>query len=222
MDAWRDRHGRRTLTTDRSQERAWTLALAVPEVLVADALSRVLREAGFRVVGCHADVDALIGKLRPFRPDLAVIEAPIEGHDGRSEALARLRQAGGPTMVVALARSVDAPLARALVRYGVRGLILRSTPAMEAVALLRQVAEGQVVFPSAVMQHLSGSDELAELSLRQLEVLELLALGASNGEIARRLYISPNTVKFHVREIYTRLGVHNRVEAARLVQRRAA
>lgn len=196
--------------------------MAVPEVLVAEALSRVLSEAGFRVVGCHGDVDALISRLRPFRPDLAVVEAPIDAHDGRSEALARLRQVGGPTMIVGLAPSVDAPLARALVRYGVRGLILRSAPAVEAVALLRQVAEGQVVFPSAVMQHLSGPDELGDVSLRQQEVLELLALGASNGEIARRLYISPNTVKFHVREIYARLDVHNRVEAARLVQRRAA
>jgi DNA-binding NarL/FixJ family response regulator len=196
--------------------------LAVPEILVAEALSLVLREAGFRVVGCHADVDALLAKVRPVHPDIVVIEAPVDGHDGRSEALARLRQVGGQTMVVALARSVDAPLARALVRYGVRGLILRSMPATEAVALLRQVAEGQVVFPSAVMQQLSGPDELAGLSLRQQEVLELLALGTSNGEIARRLYISPNTVKFHVREIYARLRVHNRVEAARLVQRRAA
>jgi DNA-binding NarL/FixJ family response regulator len=67
--------------------------------------------------------------------------------------------------------------------------------------------------------HLTWPQELAGLSERQREVLELLALGASNGDIAARLYISVNTVKFHVREIYARLGVRNRVEAARLLQR---
>jgi LuxR family transcriptional regulator, maltose regulon positive regulatory protein len=72
------------------------------------------------------------------------------------------------------------------------------------------------------MTQLAGPDELAGLSGRQREVLELLALGASNREIAGRLYISPNTVKFHLREIYSRLGVRNRVEATRRLQRRAA
>jgi len=57
------------------------------------------------------------------------------------------------------------------------------------------------------------------LSRRQIEVLEQLAAGRSNQEIARDLYISPNTVKFHVRAIYDRMGVHNRVEAARLLEK---
>jgi DNA-binding NarL/FixJ family response regulator len=72
------------------------------------------------------------------------------------------------------------------------------------------------------MTHLARPDEVALLSGRQREVLDLLAHGASNSEIAGRLYISSNTVKFHLREIYGRLGVRNRVEAARLLQRGAA
>jgi DNA-binding NarL/FixJ family response regulator len=199
-----------------------TLAMGLREMLMADALSRVLREAGLQVLGCYADVDALIEKVERALPELVLVEAAIEGHDGRSAILARLRQLPEPPKIVVLATAVDATLARALVRYGVRGLILRSSRADDAVGVLRQVADGQVVFPSAVMTHLSAPDELGGLSLRQQEVLELLSLGASNCEIAGRLYISPNTVKFHLREIYSRLGVRNRVEAARLLQRRAA
>jgi DNA-binding NarL/FixJ family response regulator len=214
---------KRNLTTPGTPNgSAPTLALALHEALIAEAFSRLLREASFQVVGCYGDIDALIEKVERSHPDLVLIESVIDGNDGRSAALARLRQAEAPTKVVALATTVDGALARALLRYGVRGLILRSSGVQDAVGVLRQVADGQVVFPSAVMTHLSGPDELAGLSGRQREVLELLALGASNCEIAGRLYISPNTVKFHLWEIYSRLSVRNRVEAARLLQRRAA
>jgi DNA-binding NarL/FixJ family response regulator len=194
----------------------------MPESLVAEAFSRLLRDAGFLVVGCYIEADPLVEKIERGHPDLLLIDPAIEGHDGRSPTLARIQAAGAATKVVVLATKVDAALTRALVRYGVRGVILRSALSADAISLLRQVADGQVVFPSSVMTHLARPDELAELSARQREVLELLALGASNGEIAGQLYISSNTVKFHLREIYGRLGVRNRVEAAGLLQRHAA
>jgi DNA-binding NarL/FixJ family response regulator len=197
-----------------------TLVMAHPEMLIADAFARLVAEAGIRVVGVHVEVDALVEKVERRHPDIVLVDPAIEGHDGRSPTLARLHEARAPTKIVVLAPAVDAALARALVRYGVRGVILRSWPGEDAVSVLRQVADGQVVFPSAVMTHLSRPDELAGLSERQTEVLELLALGASNREIAERLFISSNTVKFHLREIYSRLGARNRVEAARLLQRR--
>jgi two-component system nitrate/nitrite response regulator NarP len=107
-------------------------------------------------------------------------------------------------------------------RYGASGAILRSSGIAAAIDVLWQVCHGQVVFPSAVMTQLSRPNRFDGLSDRQRQVLELLAQGASNYEIASSLYISPNTVKFHLREIYLRLGVRNRVEAARLLQRPAA
>jgi DNA-binding NarL/FixJ family response regulator len=208
------------LTTTAGQNgSAPSLAVGVAETLIADALSRLLHETGFRVIGTFSEIEALVAKVQRCHPDLVLIDPAIEGHDGRSSTLERLQSAEGQTKLVLLATSVDAALARALVRYGVAGLILRSSPAADAVSVLRQVADGQVVFPGAVMTQLSWPKELAGLSERQREVLELLALGASNGEIAERLYISINTVKFHVREIYAALGVRNRVEAARLLQR---
>ena len=198
---------------------ATTVVMGLSEVFVADACARLVGEAGFRVVGCFAEVEAVAEQVERCHPDLVLIDPAIEGHDGRSSTLARLRDARASTKIVVLAATVDAALARALVRYSVRGVILRSSPADDAVSVLRQVADGQVVFPSAVMTRLALPDELAGLSERQREVLELLARGESNREIAERLYISSNTVKFHLREIYARLGVRNRVEAARLLQR---
>jgi DNA-binding NarL/FixJ family response regulator len=199
-----------------------SLAVSLPEILVAEAFARLLRDAGFLVVGCYVDAEALADKIERARPDLVLLDPLIEAHDGRSSILERIQAAGLRTKVVALVSKVDGAVTRALVRYGVRGVILRSAPSVDAISVLRQVADGQVVFPSSVMTHLARPDEVAQLSGRQREVLELLAVGASNSEIAGRLYISSNTVKFHLREIYVRLGVRNRVEAARLLQRRAA
>jgi DNA-binding NarL/FixJ family response regulator len=85
----------------------------------------------------------------------------------------------------------------------------------EAIAVLRHVLAGQVVYPSAMLSRLAGGSEPELLSERQREVLEQNALGRSNDEIAQSLFISRNTVKFHLREIYARLGVRNRVEASR-------
>jgi two-component system, NarL family, response regulator DesR len=89
----------------------------------------------------------------------------------------------------------------------------------DAVQVLQHVAQGRTSFPPTLLERLSERPETHGLSMRQLEVLEELAKGRSNDEIARRLFISTNTVKFHLRAIYERLGVHNRVEAAQLLAR---
>jgi DNA-binding NarL/FixJ family response regulator len=84
-------------------------------------------------------------------------------------------------------------------------------------AAIEQVSDGQAVYPVGWLQMARKDDERAgrlHLSTRQIEVLELLAAGCSNEQIARRLVISTNTVKFHIAAIYDRLGVHTRVEAA--------
>jgi two-component system nitrate/nitrite response regulator NarP len=202
--------------------RSPTIAMAMTDVLMAEAFSHLLQEARFHVIGRFADPGGLVDKVRRARPDVALIDAPVRSDDGASEALGRLREAARATRIVVVTAVVDPPLARALVRYGASGLILRSSGIAAAIDVLWQVCHGQVVFPSAVMTQLSRPNRFDGLSDRQRQVLELLAQGASNYEIATRLYISPNTVKFHLREIYLRLGVRNRVEAARLLQRPAA
>jgi DNA-binding NarL/FixJ family response regulator len=100
------------------------------------------------------------------------------------------------------------------------GVVLASDAGTELVAAVTQVVAGHSVFPAGWMRsarRVAAGSPLSQLSPRQREVLALLALGMDNDQIAGRLYISRNTVKFHVRTIYERLGVHNRVEAARVL-----
>ena len=138
---------------------------------------------------------------------------------GAAGVLWQLREAGPASKLVVLATTIDGQLARAVMQYGIQAVILKSSPMADAVQVLQHVAQGRTSFPPTLLERLSERPETHGLSMRQLEVLEELAEGRSNDEIARRLFISTNTVKFHLRAIYERLGVHNRVEAAQLLAR---
>jgi len=97
------------------------------------------------------------------------------------------------------------------------GLMLKTDPPEQSVQAIRQVVAGQLVFPAAARRWLYGaapSTPANPLSPRENEVLALVAEGLSNAEAALRLHISENTVKFHLQNIYQRLGVANRTEAS--------
>jgi DNA-binding NarL/FixJ family response regulator len=201
-------------------DRAATVAVAVPGVLMAEAFGRVLREAGMHVVGCYGTLSALLDKVRRCRPAVVIADAGLgDDPSGATALLWQVREAGPASKVVVLAADVDAPLARAVMQYGVQAVILKTSPMGDAVQVLQHVADGRTSFPPTLLERLTERPETRGLSTRQLEVLEELAKGRSNEEIARRLFISTNTVKFHLRAIYDRLGVHNRVEAAQLLAR---
>jgi DNA-binding NarL/FixJ family response regulator len=198
-----------------------TAALAAPGMLIAEALGRVVRDAGLHVVGCYATLATLLEKMDRCRPEVVIADADLrQGRDGADAFLGQQRAAGPSSKLVVLTGEVDGPLARAVVAHGVRAVILKSTSAADALAVLRQVVHDRTSFPAAVLAQLGERSESETLSRRQLEVLEQLALGRSNEEIANRLFISVNTVKFHLHEIYERLGVHNRVEAAAVFAQR--
>lgn len=188
--------------------------------LVAEALGRLLEHLGLEVAGAAGDLDALVGHLPEGSADVLVLDAGFDATAGPIVALQRIRELAPETRVVVLAESLDGMLG-VLVREGdLDGVVLASDSGADLVAAIAQVVAGHSVFPAGWMRsarRVAAGTPLSQLSPRQREVLALLALGMDNDTIATRLYISRNTVKFHVRTIYERLGVHNRVEAARVL-----
>ncbi len=188
--------------------------------LVAEALGRLLEHLGLEVAGAAGDLDALVGHLPEGSADVLVLDAGFDATAGPIVALQRIRELAPETRVVVLAESLDGMLG-VLVREGdLDGVVLASDSGADLVAAIAQVVAGHSVFPAGWMRsarRVAAGTPLSQLSPRQREVLALLALGMDNDQIATRLYISRNTVKFHVRTIYERLGVHNRVEAARVL-----
>jgi DNA-binding NarL/FixJ family response regulator len=196
------------------------IVVAHQSPMLAEALGTLLNDLGMNVVATMCDPDALLSQLSDGPADVLVLDAGFHPVSGPLVTLERIRMAAPSLRVVVVADAVDEALSVAA-RDGDRdGVVLASDGAAELVSAVVQVAAGHAVFPAGWLRQVrqtAESSPLGQLSPRQREVLELLALGMDNDQIAARLYISRNTVKFHVRTIYGRLGVHNRVEAARVL-----
>jgi DNA-binding NarL/FixJ family response regulator len=147
-------------------------------------------------------------------------------NDGASAvALARTLRTRRPTIkVVLLTMAPDAATVRAAHAGALDGVLLASSPLAELADGIRRVCEGEQIIPvvpETTLTRNGPNGVLRKLSPRQRDVLELLASGASNDEVADQLHLSVNTVKYHVRGLYRRLGVHTRAQATRaLVERR--
>lgn len=198
------------------------VAIAGGRTLDRDALAWLLRAGGnFTVVGTYATADDLVGSLGSEPPDLALVD--VEGPDLTSfTGLAELRAALGEGKLVLLADRVEGRVVRAALEHRVEGVVLKWDSSFDMLDALRHIAAGHSVFPGGWQAAAADPVEAGRgtlLSPRQRQVLDLVVEGLSNEEIAKRLFVSLNTVKFHVRTIYARLGVHNRVEAVQFVAR---
>ena len=191
--------------------------------LIAEALAALVGTmAGFAVTAV-VDGDAGVGAIAAEPPDLV-----LAGVEARSEAgfdLVRSIRARLPELeIVIVADSLRPEVVRLVLDQELGGLLLTDMSASGVATSLDEVVHGRAVLPVGWQRMLADEhdDVLELLSERQLDVLRLLADGYSYEEIGARLFISLNTVKFHVRSIFERLGVCNRMAAARVFAERAA
>jgi len=188
--------------------------------LLAEAVGRLLDDLGLLVVGSACEPKALIDHLPNIEADVLLVDANFDPVAGPLVALDHIRAVAPALRIVVLAEALDEMLSIAAREGDLDGVVLAGTAGVELVAAIAQVVAGHSVFPCGWMRQIqeqAATNPLVQLSPRQREVLHLLSLGMDNDHIAERLFISRNTVKFHVRTIYGRLGVHNRVEAARVL-----
>lgn len=200
------------------------IVLGIRPRLFLDALAGNLRAEG--VVVCASDVspDALIVAARTIAhdpPPIAVLDSALIADDPQMRFLARIRRTLRGNPILLLAEVVTPELVLATVANEVDGVVLSDASVAQLAAAMRQLADGHAVFPAGWLAGIHRAEYTSlftRLSARQLQVLRLLAAGLSNKEIAASLSLSPNTVKFHLREIYGCLHVTNRVQAADLFQ----
>lgn len=177
---------------------------------------------GFEVVGAYGDADAALAAAAVDSPDVVVLDLSLPGTDGIS-ALGSFRALEPAPSVLVLTMSEDPPVLAAAVRAGARGYVVKGAEPDDIALALRSVARGLVVFGSqvsgAVMAQASGRSRTGpaavfpELTTREADVLDLLARGRSNQEIASALFLSPKTVRNHVSAVLAKLGVATRSEA---------
>lgn len=178
-------------------------------------------DAGIAVVGDAATGSAAITRAGELRPDVVLLDARLPDMPG--DEVCRLLLARAPELVVVILTTfAEDDLVRRCVRAGARGYLLKDIARLDLGRSLRAVMRGEAVIDSkvapavlaAARQTAAPSDTEELLNPRQREVLQLVAEGLSNREIAARTHLSEYTVKGYVEEILARLGARNRVHAA--------
>jgi DNA-binding NarL/FixJ family response regulator len=214
---------------DERADRPTRIMLVDDHALVLEGLSALIeRERDMQVVATLTDGAALLDALQHDVPDVIVLDLELPGRDGLS-CLQAIRQAGLPVKVVILSAFGDGATLQSAWEGGADGFALKTDPPRQTVATIRNVAQGQLVFPLAVRRALGSASPVArpldQLTVRERAVLELMAAGLTNAQIAERLVVQESTVKFHLQNIFQKLGVANRTEAAQVYfrerQRRA-
>ncbi|MGW3347263.1 response regulator [Nonomuraea rubra] len=172
-------------------------------------------EDDIEILGEASGAEEALSGIAARRPDVVLMDLQLgDGADG-VEATRRIRALPSPPQVLVLTTyETDADVMRA-VAAGATGYLLKVCPPEELFQGIRAAARGESVLSAKVAARMMRRlrDPGPALSVREVEILELLASGAGNREIARRLFITEATVKTHLVHIYGKLGVDTRTAA---------
>ncbi|WP_333573926.1 response regulator transcription factor [Sphingomonas sp.] len=190
------------------------IVIAEDQTLVLGAIAALLAlEPDFAIVGRASDGDGALALVRSLEPDVLLTDIEMPGRTGLdcAQILAGEKSRTAVVIVTTFARPGYLARARAA---GVRGYLLKDTPVDTLVAAIRTVAAGGKVIPPelAAVAWEAGSDPLTD---RERDALRLAEEGLSNKDIARRLGLSPGTVRNYLSEAASKLGAANRIEAGR-------
>lgn len=196
--------------------------LADDHALFRDGLASLLRAWDMEVVGEASDGFEAVQKTRSLRPDLVLMDINMPRCNGL-EATRRIKAEMPHIKVVMLTVSDDSDDLFEAIRSGAQGYMLKDLRAEQFGEMLRRVAEGEVALsPSLAMRlwkEFSGDRAKGRveqgrelLSQREFDVLDLAARGYTNKEIGAALYISENTVSYHMKNILSKLHLKNRAQ----------
>jgi DNA-binding NarL/FixJ family response regulator len=196
-----------------------TLAVVAEDSLIVEAISIGLQRSGdFRIVAHLNGRSPSIGEIVDAAPDAVLIDE-MDPPDHVLQLIRQLKAAGGRLAIIVLVLSPDQARLDQIFASGATAVVSKATHPMALATLIRETVDGRVVqlYKPADSQDRSSSGTRrhnALLSAREREVLKLVAAGSTNGEIARKLWVTEQTVKFHLSNIYRKLGVANRTEAS--------
>ncbi|MCD0443778.1 response regulator transcription factor [Glycomyces sp. A-F 0318] len=206
------------------------VVIADDEPLVVAGVRTVLEAAGIAVAAAAHDGRDAVAAVAAHRPDVALVDLHMPGLGGL-EVVERLAAASPGTRALVLTSFGDQENVLAAVEGGAAGFVLKTCAPEELVTAVRAVAAGEaylspavtrmvlgLVAPESVPRRRDAVERVARLAAREREVLELVAEGLSNAEIAGRVHMSEATVKTYVSRVLAKLDCANRVQAAMLAR----
>ena len=201
-----------------------TAVLLDEHPLWLDAVESVLHRLGVQVVGRATSPNEALAMVEDARPDLLLAELSDSDESvGGAGLLTRARQLVPDLKTIVLSADAQSERIESALRAGAAAYVVKTAHAEDLASAIRQsfdhsvfLAKSQAAAPPQPTRELD--DDAAGLTRREREILQLVAEGHSNAELARMLWVTEQTVKFHLSNIYRKLDVANRTEASRWAQ----
>ncbi len=165
------------------------------------------------VVAQTGDGRAAIDLYRETKPDVVLMDLRLPGMGGVEAIMAIRKESPEARVIVLTTFDTDEDIYRAI-QSGAKSFLLKDTPDDELSATIRAVHAGRQVLPPKVADRLAVRQRRADMTEREMTVLELLTKGRSNKEIGSSMFVCEDTVKAHLKSLFLKLGVHDRTEAA--------
>jgi DNA-binding NarL/FixJ family response regulator len=201
------------------------VVLVDDQALIRTGFKMILEsEDDIEVVGEASDGEQAITLTRSVRPDVVLMDVQMPTMDGLEATGRIVRDANVPSRIVILTTFERDDYIFEALRAGASGFLLKNAPSEELVHAVRVVAAGDALLAPSVTRkviegfirrpaHRSNEVELRRLTERETEILQLLATGKSNSELAAHLFVGEGTVKTHVSSVLTKLGLRDRMQA---------
>ena len=196
-----------------------TCLIADDHEVVREGLRLALSRAPhIRVVGEAADGEAAVVLAERRRPDVVVMDVRMGGMDGFA-ATTQIRKVAPDVAVLLFTAHAERNMMSRGREAGARGYMLKEAPQATIVRAIDRLARGEDFVDPALAPALIGSEREGLLTAREREILQLLADGMSNADVAKKLFISQETVKSHVRHILAKLEADTRTQAVAIALR---
>jgi len=190
-----------------------SVLLVDDHALVRAGVARLLGdEEGLEVVGECGDTGDAVRLTRRLTPDIVVLDIQLGTHSGL-DIVPQIREIGA--RVVILSMQADVAAARRAFESGAQGYVLKDAAAEELATAIRTVLDGGLYVHQALAARFVLTEPEDDLSDRERDVLRLIALGYTNQEIAKQLYLSVRTIEAHRRHILNKLRLETRADLVR-------
>jgi DNA-binding NarL/FixJ family response regulator len=200
--------------------RLLTLVIGEDHPLMVDGIQLVLSQSTeFEIAGVASSGADVIALAERTEPDLVLLDVELPDADG-IEVLRALQRLANPPQVVMFSGHEKPELVDEAFRAGASAFICKRIDPWDLPAALRQAVDPTLFQPLRLNPVVARSQADADLTERELEILDALADGLTNNQIAQRLWLSEQTVKFHLSSVYRKLGVSSRTEAVAATYRR--